>query len=804
MKSYTDSIRSHLPLPALATLALLAAAVPAAADVPGGFLEQPLTAQIRPRLTAAQIQGFLPARGAFTFPAPYNTQGVRITNASDCGGADCVYAVGYSYYRNINNHVGSDTMYVFLGLDQNRGGGGPTLFSYNKVTEEVRNLGALFDTGSALSWGSGEGWYFSATLPTKLYVNDGPRMRRYDVLSKQFETVFDITARFGAGHDIWQMHSSDDDRVHSATLRNTSTWEYLGCVVYHENTAQLQYFPRVGDFNECHVDKSGRWLMSQENTTGLYGLDMRIFDLATGVERRVLDPSGAVGHADMGYGYVIGSDNWYHLSNANFVWDFANNPLSGSLVSYNTSFAAPAPNHVSHTNARAGVPIDQQYACGSGASSADAPWANEVICFRLDGSLNVLVAAPVMTDMNSGVGGDDYAKQPKGNLDVTGQYFVWTSNAGGSRVDAFIAKVPGQLLGGDGTGPGPDITAPTVTITAPADGSTVSGSVTLSAAASDNTGVAGVQFQLDGLNLGAEDSAAPYSITWNTASTPSGVHTLTAVARDAAGNSGISNPVIVTLGGDVTAPAISAIVSSNISPSGATVTWNTGESSDSQVEYGPTSAYGSATTLNTNLVTAHAATLGGLTPDTQYHYRVKSRDVAGNLAVSGDTTFTTATAATGSGPQNVVWTGTVNVTATGNSLKKTGGCDGCEDAGAVSEQQIGSGNGYMEFTVSETDLVRYIGLTNNNTGTSTGEIPFAFKLVSGYAEVRESGVYRWDAPVVTGDVLRIAVQSGAVKYSKNGVVFYTSTVTPSYPLRADSALTSSSATVSSAVILATP
>ena len=40
--------------------------------------------------------------------------------------------VGYSYWNNINNHAGSDTMLVFLGLERRKGGGGPTLFSVNK------------------------------------------------------------------------------------------------------------------------------------------------------------------------------------------------------------------------------------------------------------------------------------------------------------------------------------------------------------------------------------------------------------------------------------------------------------------------------------------------------------------------------------------------------------------------------------------------------------------------------------------------------------------------------------------------
>src|SRR5687768_1946068 len=127
-------------------LMMLGSSAAALADAPGGILEQPLTAQSRARPTASQIQSFLPSRGAFNFPAPYNTRGVRLTNASDCSGSDCVFSVGYSYWRNINNHVGSDTLYAFIGL---KGGRGPTLYSYNKVTEETRNLGPLFAAGSS-------------------------------------------------------------------------------------------------------------------------------------------------------------------------------------------------------------------------------------------------------------------------------------------------------------------------------------------------------------------------------------------------------------------------------------------------------------------------------------------------------------------------------------------------------------------------------------------------------------------------------------------------------------------------------
>jgi hypothetical protein len=405
-----------------------------------------------------------------------------------------------------------------------------------------------------------------------------------------------------------------------------------------------------------------------------------------------------------------------------------------------------------------------------------------------------------------------------------------------------------------------DTTPPTVSITAPLAAATVSGTITVSATAADNVGVAGVQFQLDGVSLGAEVTVAPYTVSWATTTAANGAHTLTAVARDAAGNRTTSAPVGVTVtntvfnpaaglvtywkfdegagaiagdssgngntgtlvnapawtvgklgqallfdgltnyvsvpstaalnpyplsvafwmktgattgvrgivskyvagavngyqvfmnagnlcawylrdgtnyvydgsacslstggyndnqwhyvvyvvdasGGKLyvdsllkaslgwtgtpgaptttqdlhighyaglvgdgffqgtlddvriydpalspsavvalygvvnpSAPVISGIAASNVSYVGATIGWTTNVLSDSQVEYGPTTAYGSSTAVNASLVTSHSQMLAGLSPGAVYHYRVRSRDGSGSLATSGDGTFTT-------------------------------------------------------------------------------------------------------------------------------------------------------------------
>jgi hypothetical protein len=117
-----------------------------------------------------------------------------------------------------------------------------------------------------------------------------------------------------------------------------------------------------------------------------------------------------------------------------------------------------------------------------------------------------------------------------------------------------------------------DTIPPTINFTAPANGATVSGTIGLGVNAGDNVGVAGVQYRIDGVNLGAEVTVPPFSNTWNTTTIGNGSHTISAVARDAAGLSTIAS-VTVTVDNfvdtvppavNITNPANNATVSGSI------------------------------------------------------------------------------------------------------------------------------------------------------------------------------------------------------------------------------------------------
>jgi len=119
-----------------------------------------------------------------------------------------------------------------------------------------------------------------------------------------------------------------------------------------------------------------------------------------------------------------------------------------------------------------------------------------------------------------------------------------------------------------------DTTPPTVSITSPANGAAVTGTITVSANASDNVAVASVQFRVDGANVGTADTSAPYSYALNTATLTNGSHSLTAVAKDTAGNTATSTAVAITVknAADTTPPTVSITSPANGATVGGTIT----------------------------------------------------------------------------------------------------------------------------------------------------------------------------------------------------------------------------------------
>src|SRR2546426_688051 len=149
---------------------------------------------------------------------------------------------------------------------------------------------------------------------------------------------------------------------------------------------------------------------------------------------------------------------------------------------------------------------------------------------------------------------------PKRRLPMEPQPHRWRSAMNRARLVYAIAL--SAMVGGGLIAPQPaqaQLSSLIVTITSPADGSPVSGTIPVTASVTiiGALTVAGVQFKLDGNNLGAEDTSAPYSVPWNTTTASNGSHTLTAVAREGLlGTLWTSDPVRVTVSNDITRPTV--------------------------------------------------------------------------------------------------------------------------------------------------------------------------------------------------------------------------------------------------------
>lgn len=119
---------------------------------------------------------------------------------------------------------------------------------------------------------------------------------------------------------------------------------------------------------------------------------------------------------------------------------------------------------------------------------------------------------------------------------------------------------------------------------------------------------------------------------------------------------------------DSNPPTVSLIDITSVSQTSVTISWTTDEVSNAEIEYGTTAGYGSTTPLNTDLSTSHSVTITGLTPDTEYHYRVRSSDEIGNISHSTDNTFTTSplvienSSTSGSGTETTLTISSVEVT----------------------------------------------------------------------------------------------------------------------------------------------
>lgn len=196
-----------------------------------------------------------------------------------------VNPIGMSYWRNINCHRGRGSLLVVLSINDEL-----TLLTINKRSLEVvdeRQIGIHH---------TGEGIYFSATRHDILYVTIDGVLYAINVFDGSKRLIWE-----SLDHNLWQVHSSLGETIHSATIRNHN-YENICWGVLINGQEKLYSFK--GKSDECQIDKTGRYLICKEDN------DNRIINIHNDNEIVIFDPDGAVGHSDVGFELVVGEDNF--------------------------------------------------------------------------------------------------------------------------------------------------------------------------------------------------------------------------------------------------------------------------------------------------------------------------------------------------------------------------------------------------------------------------------------------------------------------------------------------------------------
>lgn len=216
-----------------------------------------------------------------------------------------------------------------------------------------------------------------------------------------------------------------------------------------------------------------------------------------------------------------------------------------------------------------------------------------------------------------------------------------------------------------------DTSPPVVSMTSPAAGANVSGVVTVAATASDNVGVARVRFFVDAAQVGADDTAAPYSVGWDTRTVANGSHSLTATANDAAGNT-TSSSITVTV--------------SNVAPTGrpipGTIQGEDYDAGGEGVGYHDTTAGNSGGQYRSDSVDLEATTDAGGGYDVGWIAATEWLRYTVSVQSAGTYTLTARVAANGAGGTFHVEVGGANVTGP-LSIPNTGGWQTWRDVTAT-------------------------------------------------------------------------------------------------------------------------
>lgn len=387
----------------------------------------------------------------------------------------------------------------------------------------------------------------------KIFIIADAKIYAYRPSTGTYTLVKDLTPHFGADYYFLQQHKSRDDKRFAASGK-------FGFMVYDLEQDKILLDVRTTDMNGIALDRSGRWLLyvpNDDHTEYIYNVDTGTREQITSDSRTGL-PDFTIGHCDVGTEVIVGNDRWRGgITLRNF-----SSPHTPQLpFQYAPSWISQ---HLSMTADNENWALLSTY--GEVAGPADPNrFKNE--CFQI--GIQGAEAGKVrrLFHHRARIDDPDFSKRywatPKGNMSRDGRFVFFTSNMGGNRNDLWVADLASvgvvqpepvtQPLPAPTTPTAPisDTVKPTVSITSPADGATVSGTTTVTTTAGDNVGVEIVYLIVDGSVVGSKTSS-PYSFTLDTTKLSDGSHNLYVRAWDKSGNAGDSARITFTVRNTVT------------------------------------------------------------------------------------------------------------------------------------------------------------------------------------------------------------------------------------------------------------
>ena len=361
----------------------------------------------------------LPRAGGIIVDPTFGTEIMRVTDEADTTGAGTAYSYWPTFNQNNTRLLAfyADSFPRVYEFD-------PKAFrlgaSHVPPSPPASQGGWLISTFEDATWSSHD--------PNKFFVHRGTAVFSYDVNTRSYSPVFDLTNRFPAGSYFFQMSVSRDDDTFAFTVKDASYRE-AGYAAYRRSTGTLVVNVKTVNINEAQIDKTGRYLLVQTGVSGVGAIEARVFDLSTGGVEDLRDdgPDYAPAHGDSGTGTFVGGDNWNarltvrNLAtphqmitglDSNGQWD---NDCHTSMLADNEGW----------------VLLSFFGAAQSGM------FQRELVQVSTDGNQRLRRLAHHHSVYRS------YYDTPRANISRDGRFIAFTSNWGGrARGDLFVAKIP--------------------------------------------------------------------------------------------------------------------------------------------------------------------------------------------------------------------------------------------------------------------------------------------------------------------------------------------------------------------------